>query len=401
MSRSANSISASTSRRRHEPTSRCRRRRSWRPITPTAGDASTRRGPGGLRSRPQPHAALPAGASRAAALRADAADAAHAADAVARVGAAVRPGRGPRSPPSRPRPRELWSDIADVDGRRAERRRSRRVARSEQAGDDAVWCGRMVPEKAPHLAIDAARLAGLPLRLAGPIVDAAYWEARGRAPARRRRALRGHLGPRAPSARLVRREPRRAHDAGVGGAVRSRGRRGDGERAPRSPRSRAAVCARSWPRRRRGSRDRGTSDPWPRRSVAPRGCRARTSARERCDAWASTPWGPATSACTAGSSRPVVTRRSSTHEDRLVRPSPRLRPPHAHVGGARAPRRCRGPQHPGGARGRLRLGPAAARRRRRAARPERRRIAALGAAPAPGPTGARGSRVRVDRTRTT
>ncbi len=43
-------------------------------------------------------------------------------------------------------------------------------------GDDAVWCGRMVPEKAPHLAIDAARAAGLPLRLAGPIVDGAYWE---------------------------------------------------------------------------------------------------------------------------------------------------------------------------------------------------------------------------------
>jgi glycosyltransferase involved in cell wall biosynthesis len=43
-------------------------------------------------------------------------------------------------------------------------------------GDHAVWCGRMVPEKAPHLAIDAARLAGLPLRIAGPIVDGGYWE---------------------------------------------------------------------------------------------------------------------------------------------------------------------------------------------------------------------------------
>jgi glycosyltransferase involved in cell wall biosynthesis len=44
-------------------------------------------------------------------------------------------------------------------------------------GTDLVWCGRMVPEKAPHLAIDAAGLAGLRLRLAGPIVDPAYWEA--------------------------------------------------------------------------------------------------------------------------------------------------------------------------------------------------------------------------------
>lgn len=43
-------------------------------------------------------------------------------------------------------------------------------------GQDAVWCGRMVPEKAPHLAIDAARRAGLALRMAGPIVDGEYWE---------------------------------------------------------------------------------------------------------------------------------------------------------------------------------------------------------------------------------
>ena len=45
-----------------------------------------------------------------------------------------------------------------------------------RGGDGAVWCGRMVPEKAPHLAIDAARLAGLPLTIAGPIVDGGYWE---------------------------------------------------------------------------------------------------------------------------------------------------------------------------------------------------------------------------------
>jgi glycosyltransferase involved in cell wall biosynthesis len=45
-----------------------------------------------------------------------------------------------------------------------------------RGGGGAVWCGRMVPEKAPHLAIEAARAAGVPLSLAGPIVDAAYWE---------------------------------------------------------------------------------------------------------------------------------------------------------------------------------------------------------------------------------
>ena len=43
-------------------------------------------------------------------------------------------------------------------------------------GAEAVWSGRIVPEKAPHLAIDAARLAGLGLRLAGPVLDPAYFD---------------------------------------------------------------------------------------------------------------------------------------------------------------------------------------------------------------------------------
>jgi len=39
----------------------------------------------------------------------------------------------------------------------------------------ALWYGRFVPEKGAHLAIAAARLAGMPLRLVGPQNDAAYW----------------------------------------------------------------------------------------------------------------------------------------------------------------------------------------------------------------------------------
>ncbi|HEX2577428.1 MAG TPA: glycosyltransferase [Aquihabitans sp.] len=42
-------------------------------------------------------------------------------------------------------------------------------------GSDAVWSGRIVPEKGLHLAIDAARLAGVRLRIAGPALDRAYW----------------------------------------------------------------------------------------------------------------------------------------------------------------------------------------------------------------------------------
>lgn len=38
-----------------------------------------------------------------------------------------------------------------------------------------VWYGRIVPEKGLHLAIAAARLIGLPLKIAGPILDEVYF----------------------------------------------------------------------------------------------------------------------------------------------------------------------------------------------------------------------------------
>lgn len=42
-------------------------------------------------------------------------------------------------------------------------------------GDAAVWSGRLVAEKAPHEAVLAARRAGIPIVLAGPVLDAAYF----------------------------------------------------------------------------------------------------------------------------------------------------------------------------------------------------------------------------------
>lgn len=46
-----------------------------------------------------------------------------------------------------------------------------------QGGPGLAWAGRIVPEKAPHLAIEVARATGRELRLSGPISDRSYFEA--------------------------------------------------------------------------------------------------------------------------------------------------------------------------------------------------------------------------------
>lgn len=43
-------------------------------------------------------------------------------------------------------------------------------------GEHALWFGRLVPDKGAHLAIDAARQAGIALRLAGQLVDERYFK---------------------------------------------------------------------------------------------------------------------------------------------------------------------------------------------------------------------------------
>lgn len=61
-------------------------------------------------------------------------------------------------------------------------------------GDALAWAGRLVPEKAPHLAIDVARAAGRPLRLAGPVGDPEYVRAMVRPRLGGDIELLGHLG---------------------------------------------------------------------------------------------------------------------------------------------------------------------------------------------------------------
>jgi glycosyltransferase involved in cell wall biosynthesis len=73
-----------------------------------------------------------------------------------------------------------------------------------EGGSGAIWFGRFVPEKAPHLAIHAARTAGLPLDLAGPIFDRQYFRQQVEPFLDARVRYLGHLGTRELAARVGR-----------------------------------------------------------------------------------------------------------------------------------------------------------------------------------------------------
>ncbi|WP_199253438.1 glycosyltransferase [Mycolicibacterium mengxianglii] len=60
-------------------------------------------------------------------------------------------------------------------------------------GDALVWLGRLTPEKGTHLAIAAARRAGRPLDIAGPVSDPAYFAAHIAPELDDRIRYRGHL----------------------------------------------------------------------------------------------------------------------------------------------------------------------------------------------------------------
>lgn len=59
--------------------------------------------------------------------------------------------------------------------------------------DRAVWMGRVVREKGTHLALEAAHRAGIPLDIAGPLHDPAYFEAEVRPRLRPGDRVLGHL----------------------------------------------------------------------------------------------------------------------------------------------------------------------------------------------------------------
>jgi glycosyltransferase involved in cell wall biosynthesis len=65
---------------------------------------------------------------------------------------------------------------------------------SAQGGGGAVWAGRITPNKGLHLAIEAARIAGVPLTVFGTVEDEAYFEARVRPHLRGDIRYGGHLG---------------------------------------------------------------------------------------------------------------------------------------------------------------------------------------------------------------
>jgi glycosyltransferase involved in cell wall biosynthesis len=74
---------------------------------------------------------------------------------------------------------EAWTDvIPDIDVRVVMNGIDLDRWEPGPGGNHAVWFGRIVPEKAPHLAVHAARMAGIPLRVAGPILDRTYFQER-------------------------------------------------------------------------------------------------------------------------------------------------------------------------------------------------------------------------------
>ena len=258
--------------------------------------------------------------------------AAHAGSPVAGVGGGPRPGREAFVAVSEHTAR-AWSQVVDativLNGVDTDR------WRPGPGGAEAVWSGRIVPEKAPHLAIDAARLAGLGLRLAGPVLDPAYFDQ--------------EVGPRLAGRGDLRRDTwtRRRSTRSLGPQMSPwspRPGRSPTDLSPprqwhvgrRSPRSPEEPCRRSWTCGPAGSPCRAAPRAWRARCSRPQSWTApRSGTRPAVDCrWPE--WWTTTKPCTARR------WRSGTPRDRLLRPSRRQRAPAPRAGDRP------GQQHPGG-----------------------------------------------------
>lgn len=91
--------------------------------------------------------------------------------------------------------RRLWAPIAPVKGVVLNGIDLARFAFRPQPASDGylAWSGRIVPEKGLHFAIDAAQLVGAPLRIAGPVANADYFEREIRPRLDARAIYLGHL----------------------------------------------------------------------------------------------------------------------------------------------------------------------------------------------------------------
>ncbi len=186
-------------------------------------------------------------------------------------------------------------------------------------GRTLAWAGRLVPEKAPHLAIDIARAAGMRLRLAGPVGDADYVREMVTPPARpRRRVPRAPAHPRAGGA--LRRQRRHPGHPRLGRALRPGRRRVIGLwHTGRRLRPRRSAGVRD--RRRRTGRRPTTSRP-PRMPCT-------TRSRSTATPAATTPCGTARWSGWSTSTCASTTRcgRFGVRRDRLLRAPPGARAP--------------------------------------------------------------------------